>query len=805
MKNNGIDLNDKVVLLVNSGSIKKRFILQRLKKLGVKIACLNREKNWATPYVDYWILADNTNHNEAISALKEFLSQNPEVKINGAITFWEDDVLLTSKIIDKFNLIGTPFSVAKKIRNKFLFREFCRQHDLPAPKHILIKSISDIQNLPESFIFPMVIKPAYGASSAYVIKVENKEELTDTYNYIKKNISTETESALNEGLDIFAEEYIEGDEVDIDIVIQNGKIKFYSISDNYQTREPFFVETGQSIPTTLSQKTQQDLVDMAEETLELLGVQNGVIHFEAKASPDGPVPIEVNLRMGGDEVYSFVKGAWSVDLIECAVKISFGIYLPKINRPEMPRKYITGVYFLPDYSGVMSKLEVSTEELQKKKYLEELHFFKKIGDPVLVPPDGYEYIGWITVSGYSIPDAQENLKDALKYVKYEVAKFKPESSIGKTSRKNSFSQAALNSNILVQAAKIERIKRITKENQRNLHIGVAYNPYEENDGKIEQKFAKTGEEIEKILKDRGYKVTLFDFNNGSKVINELKKSDVDLIINACESVNDSPVLKSHSASILDILQIPYTGSNALTISLSTDKIKFKKLLDYHNIPTPSWDYVISSDDKIYENLRYPLMVKPSNTNYSMGISNESVVTSEQQLQDQIGKILTEFKSPVLVEEYIEGDEYDVSIIGSDKDNLQVLPLARTIFKNMPENYWHIHTWDAKWAMTLPYKDIVIQQPPKNLNKKLETLITEIALDTYFIMDCNDYGRVQIRVDENSNPYVLELNPNPSLSEIDSLSNAAKLIGLDYGDLLEDLISMAIKRYKDQPTSFNLPS
>ncbi len=473
-------LSGKTILLVNTGSIKKKIILQRLKKFGLVIVCLNREKNWAQPYIDHWILADNTNITEAIQAVKEFIANTPQVEINGALTFWEDDVLLTAKIIDKFNFIGTSFDVAKKIRNKFLYREFCREHGLPAPQHILLKSIDDVRNLPETFKFPMVIKPAFGSSSAYVVKVEDKEQLIETYRYIKKNISISTESALTEGSDIFAEEYIAGDEVDIDIVLQNGKIKFYSISDNYQTKEPFFIETGQSIPSSLSNKNKQDLIEMAEVNLEKIGVQNGVLHFEAKSTQDGPVPIEINLRMGGDEVYSFVKGAWNIDLIENAVKIALGIYIPQIKKPEMPRNYITGVYFLSDYSGVLSQLDIN-EEIRKKDYLEEFHFFKKIGDPILVPPEGYEFLGWITVSGFSLPDAQDKLKEALKYVKYEVAKFTADSSIGKTLRKNSFSYASLNTNLIVRAAKMEKIKKIKKEDQRSLQIGIAGNFNEDDD------------------------------------------------------------------------------------------------------------------------------------------------------------------------------------------------------------------------------------------------------------------------------------------------------------------------------------
>ncbi|MFA5022366.1 MAG: ATP-grasp domain-containing protein [Patescibacteria group bacterium] len=800
---NDTNLANKTILLVNTGSIKKRFILQRLKKLGLKIVCLNKEKNWAQTYVDHWIITDNTNHTEAIAAIKEFIASNPEIKINGVVTFWEDDVLLTSKIADKFNLIGIPFGVAKKVRNKYLFREFCLENGIAAPKHTLVKSLDDIKNLPETFSFPMVIKPVFGASSAYVIKVDSKEELINTYNYIKKNISINTESALNEGLDIFIEEYINGDEVDVDIVLQNGKIKFYSISDNYQTKEPFFVETGQSIPSSLSSKHKEKLIALAEETLEKIGVQNGVIHFEAKSNQENTVPIEINLRMGGDEVHSFVKGAWNVDLIECAVKISLGIYIPQIQKSEVPHKYITGIYFLSDYSGVLSKLDIN-EELNKKEYLEEMHFFKKIGDPILVPPEGYDYMGWLTVSGYSLPDAQDNLKDALKYIRYEVAKFAPESSIGKTSRKNSFSHAALTTNLLIQAAKFEKIRKVTKEEQRNLHIGIACNIYEEGDNLVEEELMSVGKHIEQTLRDRGYKVTFFNFNNIEKVYQELKNSDVDIVFNVCERINDSSLLEPHAASLLDILQIPYTGSNPSTLSLCIDKIRVKKLLTYHNIPTPKWDYAYTLDDDINEELQYPLIIKPANTDNSIGINNDSVVTNKEQLQKQLKKIINDIGSPALIEEYIEGDEYDVSILGSEEDDLRVLPLSRSLFQDMPEGMWHIYTHETKFGPdSLDKFGITVQRPPKNISKKLETLLTEIALDTYNILDCHDYGRVEIRVDKDDNPYVLELNPNPSINTNDCVSSVAKLTGLDYGDFLEEIIHLAIRRYKDRPPYYHL--
>ncbi|MDP2586165.1 MAG: ATP-grasp domain-containing protein [Candidatus Komeilibacteria bacterium] len=608
------------------------------------------------------------------------------------------------------------------------------------------------------------------------------------------------ETSLSDGVEILVEEYIDGDEVDIDIILQNGKIKFFSISDNDKTNEPFFLETGQSIPSGLPERTQTELMEMAEETLEKMGVQNGVIHFEAKAGKNGTVPIEANLRMGGDEVYSFVKVAWGVDLIEHAVKIALGVYIPKIHRPVAPRKYLAGKYFLNENSGILVKLTVP-EDLKRHPNLEEIHFFKEIGDAILVPPEGYEFLGWVVVSGYNRLDAQDNLREITGKVKYEVVKFDSDSALGRTSRKSRFSSAVLNKTLLTRAARLEKLRSVSKENQEKLRIGVLGNSFDENQEPWEKSLAKVSEEVVAALKAKDYQVTFFDSSDFPKVVTDLKNSDVDLVFNLAEKINQSALAKSDITSVLEALQIPYTGSSPLTLALAQDKIKFKKMLAFHNIPTARWDYAYSADEEIDESLRYPLIVKPAGGDHSLGINNQSVVNNKAELKIQLAFVTERLGSPALVEEYIEGDEYDVSILGSDFDDFEVLPLSRTIFKNLPAEYKNIYTFEAKWGSNPVYNEVILQQPPKNISKKLETLLTEIALDTYNILDCQDYGRVDIRVDANDNPYVLELNANPSLAPGARIPSSAKLLGIGYGDLLVEIITLAIKRYKGKSASY----
>jgi D-alanine--D-alanine ligase len=785
------ELKGKTLLVLNTGSIKKKFIIQKLKKLGLTLIVLHKEQNWADPYVDHWIISDSSNHEDSILNIKKFLKAHPKINLDGVMTFWEDDVLLTSKIVDQFNLVGIPYSIAKNVRNKYLFREFCSQNGIPAPRHHIIRSQKDVNHVLETYKFPLVVKPAFGSSSAYVVKVDTKEELFTTVEYIKKNISTDIESALSDGTEILVEEYIDGDEVDIDILIQNGKIKFYSIADNYnKSKDEFFVDSGQAIPSGLPEEDQSQLLAIAEETLEKLGIQNGCIHFEAKSTKNGPVPIEVNLRMGGDYVYSYTKGAWSVDLIEYTAKIALGIYI-KLEKEDNPKKYIVGWDLHPDSSGILVKLDIN-KELHEKKYLEEIHLYKEIGDPVLLPPEGYESLGWITISGDNILDAQDNLKEALSFIEYEVVKYDEESSLGKTARKNRLSAAVLNKKILMGAAKIEKFRHARSGENKNFHIGILQGIH----NNISDVYVKSQKTIEQILKERGYTVTFFDFNNPSKAFSELQKSDVDLVFNAHEGMDSYGLFRPQIAAMLEMLEIPFTGSSSLTLALCQDKIRMKKLFAYHNIPTPKWDYAYYLDDKIDDELKYPLIIKPGNTDNSFSVTSESVVKNKTQLQKQLKKIISDLGRPALIEEYIEGDEYDITILGN-KQNIQVLPLSRSIFrKKLNNKKWHIRSNDTS------DENIIIQNPIKNVSIKLESLLTELALDTYNILHCYDYGRVKIRVDEEDNPYVVRVNSNPILDMKSPIVKSAKLVDMNYADLLEEIIFIAINRYKqDNPKSF----
>jgi D-alanine-D-alanine ligase len=310
----------------------------------------------------------------------------------------------------------------------------------------------------------------------------------------------------------------------------------------------------------------------------------------------------------------------------------------------------------------------------------------------------------------------------------------------------------------------------------------------------------TAKYIEEELRSRGYDISVFDFNNIEQSFYELGTVDVNLVFNVTEGINNNEQLKSQAAAMIESLQIPCIGSNSYTIAFCQDKIRMKKLFTYHDVPTPAWDYAYSVNDVVNKDLKYPLVVKPSNTDDSYGITNSSVVTNKRELTRQLKKIIEVMGRPALIEEYIDGDEYEVSIIGNSQEDLRVLPLTRSVFKKMPKGYWHMYTREAKRQENPAYKKIVLERASKAVNPKLEALITEIAIDAYKIMQCRDYGRVGIRVDKEGNPYVLEVDTNPPLNPETEMVRAAKLTGMDFGDVLEEIINVAVKRYKkENPT------
>ncbi|MFA6306087.1 MAG: ATP-grasp domain-containing protein [Candidatus Gracilibacteria bacterium] len=793
------ELLGKNVIFINSGGKKKKFTLERAKNLGINIILVNQKFDTHKKLVAHFIEADTYNHKEVIEKLKLFQKNNPEIKFDGAITFWEDDIPLLAKVCEEFKLTGNSYDTAIKTRNKYEMRKRLTETRLGNPLFHMVKNKNDLKKATEEIGFPAVMKPAWGADSEFVILVKNEEEARNTLDYLQKNCNEKFNPIFkyNNGTFLY-EEFMDGMEVSLECFIQYGIPHVIGINEKQPMKPPYFVECGDVSPARLSAEIEPEAIKLAESALIALGVQNSLAHIEVKITSTGPKIVEVGSRMGGDDIHMYVKNIWDADMVEIGLRIACGV---DANYTRTPAKgCMVCKYFIPNHSGIITNIE-GIKEAQKTKNISRLLITKNVGDAILVPPEGFETAGWIVAKGRTYQEADALMNRTINKIEMNVTKFHKDSSLGKTTRQSSLSSASLVREQIIKASKIEKIRILDDAKIKKLHIGIVTNSTIPIDNESTKRIY-TGENIKNILEEKGYNVSLFDVSESTLPIDKIQRANLDFVMNLCEAIYNSPLLKSHSAALFDMLQLPYTGSNPATLALTLDKIKVKKILEYHDIPTPNWDYVESMDDEISDELEYPLIVKPANADNFFGINNHSVVTNEKELKKQLRIIIEEYKRPALIEEYIEGTEFDVSLIGNEEE-VEVLPLIRSTFEKMTKGRWHIYSsdlWDKKNKSVL---DTIKVEKPARISKKLETLISEMALDVYNIFDCHDYGQIEFRVDKEGNPYVIELNPNPPIDKDDFIAISAKLAKYNYDELLEKIIWMAVQRYKDKPPFYHL--
>lgn len=291
-----------------------------------------------------------------------------------------------------------------------------------------------------------------------------------------------------------------------------------------------------------------------------------------------------------------------------------------------------------------------------------------------------------------------------------------------------------------------------------------------------------------------------------KLIDELRSDRPDIIFNLCESVDGDPTQEMNIASLFEIMKIPYTGSRALTLGLALNKCRVKEILHYYNIPTAS-HYLCANSNSYKENGyskvkdKFPLIVKPSREDASIGIENKSIVYNDTELKTRIEYILDVHKQPALVEEFIDGREINVSVVGNYKtsdDDLIVFPISEIDFTGMPEDYPKIVSYNSKWMYkTVEFTCTKAVCPAKDISPELEKTIQQTAKKVYRIVGASDYARVDFRVKGNV-PYVLELNPNPDIaSDVDEdtgFTRSGKAYGWTYETLIQNIINYSAERW-----------
>ena len=295
--------------------------------------------------------------------------------------------------------------------------------------------------------------------------------------------------------------------------------------------------------------------------------------------------------------------------------------------------------------------------------------------------------------------------------------------------------------------------------------------------------------VVKALVNLGYRFQVLAFGDILADASDIQRLAPDVMINLCEGYRGNAHHEQHVAGLWEMLNLAYTGNSAKTLALAQDKVLSKQVFLSCGIPTPDFQVFDTPDAELH--LNFPLIAKPACEDASLGICGNAVIRSHQDLLQRVYLLLELYRQPVLVERYIPGREFNISIMGYDDP--QILTIAEIDFSRIDPGDDAITNYEAKW---LPGHRSYRQTPvicPANLDHMLSTRLCEISLRAYTCLQGRDYGRIDIRVDPQGRPFVLEMNPNPDISQDAGFSRALNAAGYAYEDFIDIIIQQAYDR------------
>lgn len=298
--------------------------------------------------------------------------------------------------------------------------------------------------------------------------------------------------------------------------------------------------------------------------------------------------------------------------------------------------------------------------------------------------------------------------------------------------------------------------------------------------------------IAKKLVSLGFNAyTLNIKDNLEMMLKNLKDDKPDVIFNFVEIYKDNPRLEMNIVGLFELMEIPYTGAPSMGLANCQNKILAKRMLSSAGIRIPQFFIVYAKTTRYPHKLNYPLLVKPAFEDASVGIENESIVNDSSHLKKRVEHVLKQFHQPALVEEFIEGRELNVAIMGDRR--LRILPISEIDFSTMPDHLHNIVSYQAKWDPNHESYHKTIPKCPASLPMLIEKKAKEVAFRAFKVMGCRDYARVDIRLSKDNKLYVLEVNPNPDITEGAGFMRSAEHAGMSYAQALKRIVKYALGR------------
>ena len=406
------------VAVIGAGYEGKRHYYQRLAGLGARLVVVDEPGHWSESLVaeiagTTWVATPISGDPDVdAGAILDALDRSG-VRADGVLTFVENYVCEAARVAAALGLPGNPPEAVDAARSKVRTRELSARLGLPTPRAQRVRSLDELFAAAADVGFPAVVKPEFGASAAGCVRVDSIEALSGVYRLVRAVVTPEQKAIFRAGSDLLLEQYLDGVEFDVDLIMQDGECVFSSVSQNWPTAEPSFQETGLHLPPDHNRRAVRGLVDLSVQTVQSFGFRRGVLHVEGKCTSRGPRVIEVNARMGGARIYQMVEAVWSVDLIEAELRSCLD--LPQTLKPSRkPRCAVVNAIVHAPATGRLAGLPFAHVAPEGGMGLE-LDIFGEIGQDVAGPDSTFATVlAELTLSGRNLRRARSLAAQVLR-------------------------------------------------------------------------------------------------------------------------------------------------------------------------------------------------------------------------------------------------------------------------------------------------------------------------------------------------------------------------------------------------------
>jgi D-alanine-D-alanine ligase len=335
-----------------------------------------------------------------------------------------------------------------------------------------------------------------------------------------------------------------------------------------------------------------------------------------------------------------------------------------------------------------------------------------------------------------------------------------------------------------------------RSHKQPLRVGFAFNqkrvvptPDMTTDTEAEFDSPKTLDAIRDAIRSYGHQV--IDLEATPDLPLKLHAEDVDVVFNIAEGMRGRN-REAQVPALLELLDIPYTGSDSATLALALDKGLAKRIVAQAGVPTPDFQLLVTGKEKLAREIQFPVIVKPVAEGSSKGVIGTSVATSEAELRQMAGFIIDRYRQPALVEEYLPGREFTVALLGERRP--RVLPPMEIVFTGKQKDPNPVYSYQHK----LDANDEVRYERPARLDPRLKETIEKISRKAFTVLGCRDFARIDFRMDAKGQVHFIECNPLPGLTPgWSDMCLIAESAGIGYRELIGEIMAPAIRRHKER--------